>query len=75
MDTNKTFPALCGCDASKGSRRMGQDFQYHCPKCGQVCGTHTGIRLSNVGHCEKCGTRTNWVVKVVDRWGYWCGCA
>lgn len=36
--------------------------------------THTGTRLTVSGRCEKCDTKTNWVVDVMGRSAYWCGC-
>jgi hypothetical protein len=40
----------------------------------QITATHMGLRSSSFQRCEKCGEPTRWVVLVVDRWAYWCGC-
>lgn len=36
--------------------------------------THKGFRLEVRGVCEKCETKTNWVINVGGRKAYWCGC-
>lgn len=37
--------------------------------------THNGLRIETRGQCEKCNTPTNWIVNVMGRAAYWCGCA
>jgi hypothetical protein len=35
---------------------------------------YQATRSAARGPCEKCNTKTNWIVMTGDRGAYWCGC-
>tara|TARA_R110000868_G_scaffold14070_5_gene65618 strand:- start:1697 stop:2455 length:759 start_codon:yes stop_codon:yes gene_type:complete len=36
--------------------------------------TRPRLPVMRTGKCEKCGAATKTMVRVLDRWAYWCGC-
>ena len=72
---------LCMGGTAKSLKETGAVCKQGCkrpdkrPDVSMEVGTHDGKRLNVRSRCEKCGTRTNWVVLIPGRIGaYWCGC-